>query len=194
VYEGPNVMMGYALARADLGAGDSQASVLHTGDLGRLRHGFLYLAGRADRQVKVLGRRVDLEQVELLLAGRGVTAAVTAGPDERLLVVVENAAQEDAGQGNAAQEDAGQGNAEQGNAAQGNAGQENAAQRHAAAQCRVIAARLGFPSAALAVVGMKAIPRTPHGKLDYPALNRALEQNTSGFVRSLLPTRGPRED
>ena len=146
VYEGPNVMMGYALARADLGAGDSRG-VLHTGDLGRLRDGFLYLA-RADRQVKVLGRRVDLEQVELLLAGAGVTAAVTADTDERLLVVV-----------------------------------ENAAQRDAAAQCRVIAARLGFPRASLAVVGMRAIPRTPHGKMDYSALNHALEQSISGFVQ-----------
>jgi long-chain acyl-CoA synthetase len=93
VYEGPSVMMGYALARADLGAGDSQRGVLHTGDLGSLREGFLYLVGRADRQVKVLGRRVDLEQVELLLASRGVTAAVTADTGERLLVVVESAAQ-----------------------------------------------------------------------------------------------------
>jgi long-chain acyl-CoA synthetase len=157
VYEGPNVMMGYALARADLGAGDSQAGVLHTGDLGRVRDGFLYLAGRADRQVKVLGRRVDLEQVELLLAGAGVTAAVTADTDERLLVVV-----------------------------------ENAAQRDAAAQCRVIAARLGFPRASLAVVGMRAIPRTPHGKMDYSALNHALEQGISGFVQpSITNERSP---
>ena len=96
----------------------------------------------------MLGRRVDLEQVELLLAGAGVTAAVTADTDERLLVVV-----------------------------------ENAAQRDAAAQCRVIAARLGFPRASLAVVGMRAIPRTPHGKMDYSALNHALEQSISGFVQ-----------
>jgi long-chain acyl-CoA synthetase len=93
VYEGPNVMMGYALARADLGAGDSQHGILRTGDLGSLRGGFLYLAGRADRQVKVLGRRVDLEQVELHLADCGVTAAVTADTHERVLVVVEKSAE-----------------------------------------------------------------------------------------------------
>ncbi len=92
VYEGPNVMMGYARERADLGEGDSKHGVLHTGDLGRLREGFLYLTGRADRQVKVLGRRVDLGQVELLLADRGVTAAAAVDAAERVLVVVERTA------------------------------------------------------------------------------------------------------
>jgi long-chain acyl-CoA synthetase len=159
VYEGPNVMLGYAQARADLAAGDSQSGVLHTGDLGSLREGFLYLAGRADRQVKVFGRRVDLEQVELMLAGRGVTAAVTADTNERLLVVVENAARHDA-----------------------------------ATQCRAIAARLGFPRASLIVVAVAAIPRTPHGKMDYSALSHALEQGISGFAQFPSPTRGRRED
>src|SRR5450759_5068080 len=43
VYRGPNVMLGYAEARADLVAGDVTGGVLHTGDLGRLdADGFLY--------------------------------------------------------------------------------------------------------------------------------------------------------
>jgi long-chain acyl-CoA synthetase len=88
IYEGPNVMMGYARTRADLGDGDSQFGVLHTGDLGSIRAGFLYLAGRADRQVKVFGRRINLEQVELLLAERGVTAAAAVDGAERVLIFV----------------------------------------------------------------------------------------------------------
>jgi acyl-CoA synthetase (AMP-forming)/AMP-acid ligase II len=89
VYEGPNVMMGYARSRADLAAGDARQGVLRTGDLGCLRDGFLYLAGRADRQVKTLGRRVDLDQIELALASRGIAAAAVTGPGERIHVVVE---------------------------------------------------------------------------------------------------------
>ena len=36
VYEGPNVMLGYAMSRADLGKGDEMNGRLETGDLGRL--------------------------------------------------------------------------------------------------------------------------------------------------------------
>ena len=36
VYEGPNVMLGYAMSRADLGNGDEMNGRLETGDLGRL--------------------------------------------------------------------------------------------------------------------------------------------------------------
>ena len=92
VYEGPNVMMGYARSRADLAAGDTQRGLLRTGDLGCLRDGFLYLSGRADRQVKALGRRVDLDQVELAFAGRGIAAAAVPGPGELVHVIVETSA------------------------------------------------------------------------------------------------------
>jgi len=92
VYEGPNVMMGYARSRADLASGDTKHGVLRTGDLGCLRDGFLYLSGRADRQVKALGLRVDLDQVELAFASLGIAAAVVPGPGERFQVVVERSA------------------------------------------------------------------------------------------------------
>jgi long-chain acyl-CoA synthetase len=92
LYQGRNVMMGYARSRKDLAAGDTQRGLLRTGDLGCLRDGFLYLSGRADRQVKALGRRVDLDQVELAFAGRGIAAAAVPGPGERVHVVVETSA------------------------------------------------------------------------------------------------------
>jgi long-chain acyl-CoA synthetase len=92
VYEGRNVMMGYAKSRADLASGDTQHGVLRTGDLGCLRDGFLYLSGRADRQVKALGLRVDLDQVELAFASRGIAAAAVPGPGERIQVIVEKSA------------------------------------------------------------------------------------------------------
>lgn len=89
VVSGAGVMLGYALDRADLSLGDLQGGVLHTGDLGYVRDGCLYITGRADRQVKVFGRRVDLDQLERYLLERGVTAAAEALDDEHIAMLVE---------------------------------------------------------------------------------------------------------
>jgi len=65
VYEGPNVMSGYALSRADLGKGDEMKGRLETGDLGRLdAEGFLYLTGRTKRFAKIAGYRLGLDEIE----------------------------------------------------------------------------------------------------------------------------------
>ena len=65
VYEGPNVMQGYAMSRADLGKGDEMMGRLETGDLGRLdAEGFLYLTGRTKRFAKIAGYRLGLDEIE----------------------------------------------------------------------------------------------------------------------------------
>jgi acyl-CoA synthetase (AMP-forming)/AMP-acid ligase II len=65
VYEGPNVMLGYAMSRADLGKGDEMNGRLETGDLGRLDiEGFLYLTGRTKRFAKIAGYRLGLDEIE----------------------------------------------------------------------------------------------------------------------------------
>lgn len=65
VYEGPNVMLGYAMERLDLGKGDEMQGRLETGDLGRLdAEGFLYLTGRAKRFAKIAGYRLGLDEIE----------------------------------------------------------------------------------------------------------------------------------
>jgi acyl-CoA synthetase (AMP-forming)/AMP-acid ligase II len=65
VYEGPNVMLGYAMSRADLGKGDEMKGRLETGDLGRLdAEGFLYLTGRTKRFAKIAGYRLGLDEIE----------------------------------------------------------------------------------------------------------------------------------
>jgi acyl-CoA synthetase (AMP-forming)/AMP-acid ligase II len=65
VYEGPNVMSGYATSRADLGKGDEMNGRLETGDLGRLdADGFLYLTGRTKRFAKIAGYRLGLDEIE----------------------------------------------------------------------------------------------------------------------------------
>jgi acyl-coenzyme A synthetase/AMP-(fatty) acid ligase len=89
-YHGPNVMMGYAMSAPDLARGDELAGTLATGDLGRLDdEGFIYVTGRLRRTGKVFGRRVNLDDVERMLAGEA-PAAVVAG-DDRIIVFLEQA-------------------------------------------------------------------------------------------------------
>jgi acyl-CoA synthetase (AMP-forming)/AMP-acid ligase II len=65
VYEGPNVMLGYAMSRSDLDKGDEMKGRLETGDLGRLdAEGFLYLTGRTKRFAKIAGYRLGLDEIE----------------------------------------------------------------------------------------------------------------------------------
>ena len=88
VYTGPNVMLGYAGSPADLAAGRT-VTELRTGDLAR-RHpaGIYEVVGRRSRFVKIVGLRVDLGQVERILADLGVQAAC-AGTDDGVVVAVE---------------------------------------------------------------------------------------------------------
>lgn len=81
VYSGPNVMLGYAESPRDL-ALPRTITRLRTGDLGRLTEAGLYeVTGRSSRFVKVLGHRIDLDQVErgLRRAGQDVRCAGREG-------------------------------------------------------------------------------------------------------------------
>ncbi|MFH8249067.1 AMP-binding protein [Microbacterium sp. B2969] len=85
VYEGPNVMMGYAHTPEDFARGH-EVSELRTGDVARLRTDGLYeIVGRMSRFVKVFGLRLDLDRVEQLLAEEGLEVRA-ASADERLLL------------------------------------------------------------------------------------------------------------
>ncbi|WP_353951868.1 AMP-binding protein [Knoellia sp. S7-12] len=87
VYEGGNVMMGYAQSPADL-ARAPEVSSLHTGDLARVdADGLVEIVGRLSRFAKVCGLRIDLDRVEGDLAADGHTAYVMDGGD-RLLVAL----------------------------------------------------------------------------------------------------------
>ncbi|WP_309648293.1 AMP-binding protein [Nocardioides sp.] len=78
VYDGPNVMLGYAQDPGDLALG-ATVSELRTGDLGRrAADGLLEVVGRRNRVAKVLGLRIDLDRVERLLEERGLPARVIA--------------------------------------------------------------------------------------------------------------------
>ena len=85
VYQGPNVMMGYAHTPEDFALGPSLTE-LRTGDVGRRRDDGLYeIVGRINRFVKVFGLRLDLDRIEQLLAEEGIEARATSA-DERLLL------------------------------------------------------------------------------------------------------------
>jgi acyl-CoA synthetase (AMP-forming)/AMP-acid ligase II len=80
VYEGPNVMLGYATSRDDLDKGDEIKGRLETGDLGRLdAEGFLYLTGRAKRFAKIAGYRLGLDEIEQELAAVCSVACLDLG-------------------------------------------------------------------------------------------------------------------
>lgn len=71
VYRGGNVSMGYAQTAQNLLLGDEWQGELHTGDMARRdAEGFYYIVGRKKRFVKLYGNRVNLDEVERLLAAR----------------------------------------------------------------------------------------------------------------------------
>ena len=84
IYQGPNVMMGYAESREHLALGATHGTVLSTGDLGYLDDdGFLYLTGRSKRICKLAGTRISLDEIETvatgILHGEAQIAAVDNG-------------------------------------------------------------------------------------------------------------------
>ncbi|HEX6107206.1 MAG TPA: hypothetical protein VFZ26_16590, partial [Gemmatimonadales bacterium] len=89
VYEGANVMMGYAETPADLALGDVQGGVLRTGDLGTVdQDGFFRVVGRLKRFAKLFGRRVSLEDVERELESAFPVVAIATDAGDRLGVHV----------------------------------------------------------------------------------------------------------
>lgn len=85
VYEGGNVMMGYAETPADLALGDVQHGVLRTGDLGTVDDdGYFAVVGRLKRFAKLCGRRVSLEDVERELESAFPVRAIATDAGDRL--------------------------------------------------------------------------------------------------------------
>jgi acyl-coenzyme A synthetase/AMP-(fatty) acid ligase len=67
---GPNVMLGYASSRADLGLGSTTGGCVDLGDRARIdSEGRLWIAGRSGRFAKVRGLRINLDELESKLAG-----------------------------------------------------------------------------------------------------------------------------
>ncbi|UCE66831.1 MAG: AMP-binding protein, partial [Candidatus Zixiibacteriota bacterium] len=64
VYQGPNVMLGYATSASDLAKGDELKGVLKTGDIALYDDdGYFYVTGRKKRFIKIYGNRVNLDEI-----------------------------------------------------------------------------------------------------------------------------------
>ena len=91
VYEGPNVSLGYAVKPEDLLLGDENHGVLVTGDMAKVdADGFFTIVGRKKRFIKILGKRVNLDEAERLLNAQFPgTSFACAGEDEQMKVYAE---------------------------------------------------------------------------------------------------------
>jgi acyl-CoA synthetase (AMP-forming)/AMP-acid ligase II len=89
VYEGENVMMGYAENPSDLALGDVQHGQLRTGDLATVDdEGYFTIVGRLKRFTKLFGRRVSLEDVERELESHFPVRAIATDSGDRMGVYI----------------------------------------------------------------------------------------------------------
>ena len=87
IYEGSNVMMGYATKIEDLSTDDKLQGVLHTGDIAQKDDdGYYYITGRLKRFIKIHGNRVGLDEIEHYLKSKDYDVLCT-GIDNKLMIV-----------------------------------------------------------------------------------------------------------
>lgn len=85
LYQGKNVMLGYAQNQYDL-AKPERPTILRTGDLAyQDKQGLYYISGRKKRFIKITGLRVNLDEIENIMHEDGLDIRCT-GVDEQLRV------------------------------------------------------------------------------------------------------------
>jgi len=90
VYEGPNVMLGYASNFNDLAAGDINCGLLRTGDIAEEdADGYFKVIGRLKRIIKITGIRYNLDDIEKRLSNEISVPVFACGEDEKLLIYIE---------------------------------------------------------------------------------------------------------
>jgi acyl-CoA synthetase (AMP-forming)/AMP-acid ligase II len=91
IFEGPNVMLGYAENRSQLALGDLVQGRLYTGDLARRdEDGFFYIIGRRKRFIKIHGNRINLDDIEQNLETILASSVVVLGEDDKLKIFIEH--------------------------------------------------------------------------------------------------------
>ena len=86
IYYGENVTHGYAVCREDLTKGDENKGRLETGDMAkRDADGYYSVVGRKSRFLKIFGNRVNLVEIEDLLAKAGHETACV-GEDDHMRI------------------------------------------------------------------------------------------------------------
>lgn len=95
VYRGANVTLGYAQCKEDLCLEDERHGILVTGDMAkRDADGFYTIVGRKKRFIKIFGSRINLDETERLLQGKGYTCAC-CGVDDQMSVFTEDRGKEE---------------------------------------------------------------------------------------------------
>lgn len=91
VYYGKNVTLGYAKNKEDLKKGDVRGGKLKTGDMAKVdEDGFYYIIGRKKRFLKILGNRINLDEVEQILKARYQKCELACtGIDDHLSIYME---------------------------------------------------------------------------------------------------------
>jgi long-chain acyl-CoA synthetase len=96
-YSGPNVMLGYAETRADLGRGDDLSGRLATGDLATQdEDGYFFIAGRLKRFLKIFGKRFSLDDMEGVISRQIGQPVACLGADDRVCIAIDPATSEEA--------------------------------------------------------------------------------------------------
>tara|TARA_B100000579_G_scaffold422513_1_gene424621 strand:+ start:122 stop:976 length:855 start_codon:yes stop_codon:yes gene_type:complete len=86
IYEGPNVMIGYANNYKDLYKNFKNLKKLYTGDIAyKDKENYFYLVGRKNRFTKLFGNRINLADIEMYLLKKKIETAVF-GDDKYLYV------------------------------------------------------------------------------------------------------------
>jgi long-chain acyl-CoA synthetase len=90
VYEGDNVMLGYAEERTGLSNEDELKGKLFTGDLAQKdEDGFFYITGRMKRFIKLFGLRLNLDEVEKMIESHYQIFNACSGTDDRLFILID---------------------------------------------------------------------------------------------------------
>lgn len=97
VYEGENIMLGYAESLEDLTKGNELNHILHTGDLGYFDEDrFFYVTGRMKRFIKMFGLRINLDEVQKMIENTFHIATACTGEDEKLKILIQTSDEMDA--------------------------------------------------------------------------------------------------
>jgi len=86
VYEGRNVSMGYAKKIQDLKLGNKNNYRILTGDIATFdKDGFYFIIGRKKRFIKILGKRINLDEVETIIEKKGYESQCKLNDDYLLI-------------------------------------------------------------------------------------------------------------
>jgi long-chain acyl-CoA synthetase len=89
VYYGKNVFMGYANNLLELSKPDENNGILKTGDIAKKdKQNFYYIVGRKKNFLKILGNKINLDEIEKILTSKFVKINIACfGNDKKIYIV-----------------------------------------------------------------------------------------------------------